>query len=529
VSLDLNVELADLAAEPSRADWYRPGKKISEFHSSRARIRCLVGGRGTGKTTAIAVEATGHGFHNAGAKIYILRKTQDSNEDTTLETFEKLCFPQMGSAYADTGISLFKKIEGGKCFRLPSKKAVELFNKWKLANPNASKQQTLQWLDTVGERYCSKLYFAGVPEARYRGTRFRGYECSMLIFVEADQLSEEDLDLGVACLRWKGSDPTTCDEKGFIKDTCVILDTNPPGEAHWIAQMEARDKGRPDVRFWHIATEENRHNLPPNYIEDLERQYRRKPAMYKRMLLGEYADAFDGEPVLYAFEQGVHDSKSLPWPEGAYLIRSWDFGTINAVVFAAYWEEAGTEYWWDLHEYFARQSDVDRQCKAVLEITQMVFPFWNNRHICAGVKDYCDVAGNQKTDKGSSIAVLRTYDIFPGFQKMGLQESLAIYNRLLEKRDKFGNPVYRIDKATCPMLFNASIGGYRYPVQGEPGFGGDEPLKGPRGGDYDHIADASRYGKYNCLRLLRKEVEAMNKARGVFGHRPVQNRKKRYY
>lgn len=510
------------------SDWYRPSSSIQEFHASRARTRALIGGRGTGKTTAIAVEATGHGFHNAGAKIYILRKTQDSNKDTTLETFEHQVFPKLGSAYRDTGVSLFKKIDGGRVFRLPSRKAVELFNQWKGKHPHATKAQTLQWLDAVGNIYCSFMYFAGVPEERYRASRFRGYECSLLIFVEADQLAKEDLDLGMACLRWKGADPETCDEKGFIKDTGVILDTNPPSPRHWIAHLEEDSKGDSSVRFWHLKTRDNAHNLPEGYTENLERTYRKNPAMYQRMVLGQYAEAFEGTPVFHEFSED-NTARNLPWPQGAYLIRSWDFGATQAVIFSAYWSDGTDEYWWDMHEYFARQSDVDRQCKNVLEITRKVFPFWNDRLICAGVKDYCDPAGNAKTDKGSSVNVLRTYDIFPGFIRMGLQESLAVYNRLLAKKDRFNQPIYRIDKETCPMLYTASIGGYRYPVEGEPGFGGNEPLKGPAGGDYDHVADASRYGKFNLLRLIREEVERSKSAVGALQRKATPNRKFRHY
>lgn len=459
---------------------------MEEFHASRARVRALIGGRGTGKTTTVAVEIVRHCFHNAGAKAYVLRKTQDSNQDTTLETFEHQVFPQMGTGYQDTGVSLFKKMDGGKSFRLPSRKAVEKYNEWLAQNPKASKADKLRWLEAVGNVFCSFMIFAGVPEERYRASRFRGFEASLLVLVEADQLSREDLDLGVACLRWKGTDPDTCDELGFIKDTGVILDTNPPSPRHWIAQMEEDCKDDPQVKFWHLATRDNSHNLPEGYVENLERQYKKNPAMLARMVYGQYAEAFDGTPVLYEFEAG-HAGTDLPWPKGAYLVRGWDFGSTHSVTWSAYWYDGHDEYWWDLHEYFARQSDVDRQCKAVIEITNQVFPWWNDRTVCAGLKDYCDVAGNAKTDKGSSVQVLRTYGIFPGFQKMGLQESLAVYNRLLKKKDRFGRLIYRIDKTTCPMLYTASLGGYRYPSAGEPGFGGDEPLKGPQGGDYDHI------------------------------------------
>ena len=361
-----------------------------------------------------------------------------------------------------------------------------LFNEWKVKNPRATKNQTVNWLDTIGNNYCSFILFAGVPEQRYQASRFRGFECSMLIFVEADQLSKSDLDLGMACLRWKGSDPETCDEKGFIKDSCCILDSNPPGTAHWIPKLEEESKDDRNVRFWHLRTRDNAHNLPAGYVENLERQYKKNPAMLARMVNGEYADAFDGSPVLYEFSQD-NVGENLPWPKGAYLVRGWDFGTTHSVVWSAYWSDGIDEYWWDLHEYSAMQSDVDRQCKAVAEITHTLFPFWNDRLVCAGVKDYCDVAGNAKTDKGSSVQVLRTYGIYPGFQKMGLQESIAVYNRLCTNKDRFGRNIYKIDKVNCQRLYTASIGGYRYPVEGESGFGGNEPLKGPSGGNYDHI------------------------------------------
>lgn len=518
----------DAISQQGVTDWYKPSAAIRDFHASKAKLRALIGGRGTGKTTTVGVEIAGHCWHNAGAKAYVLRKTQDSNADTTLETFEKKLFPEMGTGYVDTGVSLFKKLDGGVCFRLPSSLAVHRFNEWQRQFPKATKSQKLTWLESEGNRLCSFLYFAGVPEERYRASRFRGYECSLLVFVEADQLSREDLDLGTACLRWKGADPANCDNKGYIRDAGIILDTNPPAPTHWIANLERESVGDPAVRFWHLSTKDNAHNLPEGYVEGLIRQYRKNPAMLQRMVYGQYAEAFDGSPVFYAFS-AEHAAENLPWPSGAYLVRSWDFGTTQACILSAYFKDGPDEYWWDLAEIFALQSDVDRQCKAVLELTDREFPYWNNRDICAGVRDYCDIAGNAKTDKGSSVNVLRSYGIFPGFRRIGLQESLAVYNRLLEKTDRFGKPIYRIDKKNCEMLYTASIGGYRYPVAGEPGFGGDEPLKGVTGGNFDHVADASRYGKFNCLHLIRAEVEKLKRPVGVLNSKVTPNIFKRVY
>jgi hypothetical protein len=515
------------AIEPLNLGWYKPGKSLSEFHACNVPVRVLIGGRGSGKTTSVGVEVIGHGLHNAGAKIYILRKTQDSNEDTTLDTFEQV-FKECGTGFQDTDISLFKKMEGGKHFRIPSLLAVKKFNEF-LSTGRRGKTDIQRWLKSVGDTFCSHIKFDGVPSSQYRATRFRGYECSMLVFVEADQLASEDLDLGVACLRWKGSDPAACDEKGFIKDTCAILDTNPPGTTHWIAKMEkqATKDGDATIRFWHIPTEENRSNLPNGYIEKLERQYARNPAMRARMLMGEYADAFDGQPVLYNFSQ-EHAYEALGWPKGAYLVRGWDFGTTHAVIWSAYFQIGQQEYWWDLLEYYAEQSDVERQCIRVRELTEMFFPFWNDREKCSGIKDFCDPAGAAKKDTGSSLKVLHTHSIFPAYARRGLPETIALYNRLLEAKDQHGNYIYRIDKTNCPRLYTASCGGYRYPNAGENGFGSNEPLKGEAAQNFDHMADASRYAKVGCLRLLRTPVEETEGPVGRLIHRLKPNPIRRF-
>jgi hypothetical protein len=497
--------MPDLILDAGRfQEWYKPGKSLREFHASKARTRVIIGGRGSGKTTSIAVEATGHCFHNAGARVYALRKTEESNIDTTLETFEQV-FANLGSAYVETDISLFRKYRSGSRYRLPSRRAILMYEHFLQTNP--TKGEIKSWIEGIGTRYCSHLLFSGVPSVQYRASRFRGFECSMMVFVEADQFEEEDLDLAIACLRWKGADAEICDDRGFIKDTCIILDTNPPGTDHWIAQMEEEAFRNKDttIHFWHIHTDENKENLPPGYVEHLKKQYARKPAMYSRMVEGKYADAFDGDPVLWGF-QIEHAYEHLHFPKNAYLVRGWDFGTTHAVIWSAYWLENNMEYWWDLYEYFATHSDVDRQCEKALEITNVVFPFWNDRFLCSGVLDFCDAAGDQKKDTGKSIDVLNTYRIYPGFSRMNMATSLAVYNRLLQKTDLKGRLTYRIDRKACPMLYTASLGGYRYPVRGEPGFNSGKPLKGEAGGNYDHIADAARYAKMNCLKLIRQEL-----------------------
>lgn len=505
------------------ADWWNPGVSLQQFHDSPARVRWLIGARGVGKTAATGMEAIRHGWHNAGGKAMFIRKTEISQSDTTIETIASL-FDSLGDLYQDTGDGLFASWNEGRTIRIPSVKAVEAFN---AAKPTwKSKADRMTWLDTEGNRLCSFIEFRGLPSAKISESKLRGFECSFMALVEADLLEEKDFQMAVPCIRWKGADPDACDANGFIIDSCIVVETNPPSPRHWIARTEEETiRGEhPDYQFWHIKTEENAHNLPPNYVANLKAVYRNNAAMYARMVNGEYAEAFDGSPVYYAFRPDDHVGEDLPWQRGAYLIRGWDFGTNNAVVWSAYWVKDSVEYWHDLAEQYMEGSDTDRQAREAIKKTENDFPFWNDRDICAGLLDYCDPAGvssaftrqisvNGKQVNESAVNILRTYGIAPGFQTTarGLQQTIAIYNRLLEKKDALGRYVYRVDKKHCPILHRALSGQYRYSREGEPGFGSNEPLKGTLCGNCDHIADSSRYPKINVLKLLKAEMEATKK------------------
>lgn len=454
------------------------------------------------------MEVIRHCLLTANAKVLILRKTERSQDNSTLDTFSKI-FRNLGPDYAQEGeLSLFKIYNLGSSFRLPSTDAIARFRKFLKGKPG--KQDTINWLATDGDRYCSHVHFAGVPDATKRATRFRGMECSMLVFVEADEMQEADWRMAQPCVRWR-------DAYGKkIKSGGCIIDTNPPSPRHWIAQLEyaAIAEKSKTVQFWHIPTQENAHTVGQDYVDNLKFLYRNDRAGYDKMVLGQYADSYDGSPVYFAFNTEKHAFNKLDFPKGAYLVRGWDFGTTNTVTWSAYFRRifpppvAGgpprvVEYWWDLHELFEEQSDTERQCRRVSEITAQRFPFWNNREICAGVMDYCDPAGNAKKSTGQDVDILRSHGFKPGFKfkQRGLQVTFAIVNRLFEAQDPAKNYCYRIDRSKCERLFSALQGGYRYPKEGEPGFGLDTPLKGPASGNFDHICDAQRYAIINAMRL----------------------------
>lgn len=511
---------------PAKLQYGEHGPSIQEFIADNHFIRVLIGGRGSAKTTGLIEDITAHIWQNAGAKAIIARETETSQADSTIDSCHQY-FERLGDLYSPAKLGLFKSWNNGRTFRLPSKLAIDRMEK-ECASMK-TRAEIAHWIMTKGDALCGYIEFRGLPAAE-KG-KMRGLECSYLAIVEADQVSQKQFQLSLACLRWKGTDPETCDEKGFIRDRCVVLDTNPPSEQHWIAEFEkeqmAKESHDQAARFWHIPTYENEHNLPENYIRDtILLPYAHNPAMIERMLFGRYADAFDGKPVIYAFQRGFHEwnpsrpGERMPWLHGARMIISSDVGTNNYSVISAVKEHKGFTYWHALKEIFLSDSDTDRQCLELLRVLAEQFPFWNNNaQVCPEVRFYCDPAARNKsfTKRGSTesaLAVMHSHGIFPGYRiGAGLNPSLAVVNRLMQQRhveklpDGTERTVYhfKISSTGCPLLCRALRGAYRFSVLGEPGFGSGEPLKGEICGGADHHMDGFRYGVLNVFGLGKEE------------------------
>lgn len=241
-------------------------------------------------------------------------------------------------------------------------------------------------------------------------------------------------------------------------------------------------------------------------------------------LHGEFLESWDGKPVYHAYNQDIHEGEDLPWPIGAYLCRGHDVGTHAATVFSAYWVEKGVEYWHDLFEFYADGFDTDRHAREIIRITENEFPWWNDRGMCSGVMDAIDPAAanssytrtinvNGKNVAESALNILRTYGIQPAYRTRarGLIETISIVNRLFEKRDAKGKPVYRVDTKGCSRLVRALRGGYRWPENDDKKSNSDVPLKGIACDHLDHCADGMRYSVINNLKLLNAEVEKAKK------------------
>ena len=101
------------------------GPSIKAFLKDGHFIRGLIGGRGSGKTRALAEDITGHIWKNAGAKAIVARQTESSQSDSSIDTFIQF-FEGLGELYSTNNeVGLFKSWNNGRTFRIPSKLAVE--------------------------------------------------------------------------------------------------------------------------------------------------------------------------------------------------------------------------------------------------------------------------------------------------------------------------------------------------------------------------------------------------------------------
>lgn len=532
--------MATLQAEQRNPQYGEHGKSIQEFLSSPAFIRVLLGGRGVGKTRALAEDITAHLWQNAGGKAIVARQTEVSQGDSSIQTFWDY-FESLGPLYQSAGIGLFKSWNNGRTFRVPSRLAIERMQVE--CAEMKTRAEIAHWIITKGDALCGRIEFRGLPDAD-KG-KFRGMECSYFALVEADQVLEKQFNLSLACLRQKGVDPDTCDERGFIKDRCVVLDSNPPAESHWIAEFEKREEKKNPcdrtAQFWHISTYENEHNLPENYIRDtILLPYANNPPMLERMLWGRYADAFEGKPVMYSYQRGIHEVERLGWMRGATMIIGMDVGTNNYSVISALRVHNGNTYFHTLREIYLTASDTDRQCLELLRVLSTEFPFWNRQDDrCPQALFFCDPAARNSsfTKQGptsSALAVMHSHGIFPGMKiSVGLQPSLATCNRLMQQnhteKDREGNERtvwhFKISTNGCPLLTRAFRGEYRYPTKEEPGYGDNKPLKGELCNHADHKVDGWRYSVINAFNIAEEAHAGPMTARYAQPSNPEPRRK----
>lgn len=254
-----------------------------------------------------------------------------------------------------------------------------------------------------------------------------------------------------------------------------LITCNPPTKTHWLFD-EFAESDDPNRTVHHFSTYDNAENLPADYLGSLEKL---DEPTRRRYVYGEWGFVPKGTPVYKNFRESTHAFRPLRPAVGVdnILLRGWDFGFHRPFVA---WAQAFPRHAHVniLRELPGRNIDIRTFCQAVKMQTGVHFPHFRPNQI----EDYCDPAGDQVHDVGtSSVKELRAQGIVPFFRRMGLMKSIRAVQYLISTIH-MDRPLLMVDPS-CRTIIDGFVGGYALDQDsGEP----------EKDGEYDHALDAVR-------------------------------------
>ena len=254
-----------------------------KFHSSEAKFRSMIGGRGSGKTFSLCLEAVRTSLENPGTQGAIVASTFRSIDDFILPTITDELWAALG-------------IENGW------DRFIESFNR-------QTKIATFK-----SEYGGSRIYFRSADEPK----ELRGMNLGWFGIDEACKLNKLDTwNILLGVLRHpKGP------LKGWVTTT--------PRGFDWVWSTFARKKRR-DYEWFQCSTEENVH-LPKEYVESLKDAYKGK--FLKQEVFGEFV-AYEGMVYPMVSQETHHlpaPESDSPEPTYKYSLSGVDWGWTDPTV-----------------------------------------------------------------------------------------------------------------------------------------------------------------------------------------------------
>lgn len=432
----------------------------------------LRGSIGSGKSTAaIAI------FHETldaypGATILVVRKTFGELKSSV---FDAIC-----DFYNRYGVQYTKK-EGP-----PAEISLPNGSKWVFKSSNSAIESTKS--DTA----------SGLKSTEYSGC----------FLEEADTIPIEMVDTVSQRLR----------EPSGVPVRIILYVFNPTRDTHWIykrfvLKVSERTGERLDNAIDYnelkFTMEDNRANLPPGFIEAMYAEYRQKPALFRRNILGDYGPEVKGDPIYgQHFDRTLHIARESfvnnwvrkqLWKDGP-LCLCFDFGKRHPALVVFQDVQFGTFQQIRLLAGWIGDNVTLRNFAGFyLDVIERLFPN-------AELKCYGDPAGKQRDPRGVSeenaFDVLRTLGLQPTCKRTDESAAIEMIILLMTSIDKHRElglqpgvvvePDLQYSQDLMDML---EIG---YAQDRETG-----KFKPVDDDNYIHLADAWRYGMV-MRRSLRK-------------------------
>jgi len=358
---------------------------------------------------------------------------------------------------------------------------------------DSTKRTFMEWLPRdlyVGERKSDDIVFlrarnGGVSEVWFRSLnnpeKYKSTEIGAYWIDEATEAKQEEFRLLASRLRLPAASHY---RPGF-------LTTNPCPKSHWLYDEFVTKHEEGSTLLVQASTYDNRHNLPPGYIEELERTY--PPDWIDMYLKGEFGITLEGMPVTPQFRPVVEINgvkvhwhvapRKLEWDRNLSLKRSWDPGRIRPA--CVVWQVSKKGQWMKLWELMGNNHPGNI-------FIPMVKRILTDKFEGAHYQDYADpqVYEQNKEDGRSwndelvdnGIRVIKIPRTSPNARA-------DLMNKMMSQTTRDGEPLIVIDP-TCEISIEAYRGGWHRakPEMGRPIH--DDPVKD---GYYEHLMDADGY------------------------------------
>lgn len=409
-----------------------------DFISSTLPETAYIGGVGAGKSVALCTKAILLAHQLPGNRILITRKTYQSLNETTRQTFAEI---------------------------LPAE-----------LNAGERRSEDIQFIHAAdGGR--STIIWRSFEDSPADWQKFRSAEYGSVCIDEASEAARGLCDILISRLRTK------------VPVRTMNYSSNPTPKDHWLHDYFLGAHADTRLRaLFRGTTYENRGNLPEGYIDVMERTYSRE--MVAIMLRGEFGHIPQGLPVFGEFRrmlegQPWHVRRGLEPNEKLAIVRCWDFGVVRPCVV---WAQFG-DIKKVLREKMGFNVGTDVFARRIKDLSTAMFPGFE-------FKDYCDPQGFARETATGSSPVMQLNKL--GINPVHLKKTAPGYRAdlitdALKRTVASGHglePEFQIDE-TCEGTIDALAGGYRRAEPVADKEVDDEPLKD---GYFEHYIDALGFG-----------------------------------
>lgn len=348
----------------------------------------------------------------------------------------------------------------------------------------------------------SWIYVRGLrpSENTSRFSKFRGMTLGGVFVDQADEIPEDFY------LELKGR----LSQVGYPCQ--MILAPNPPGEDHWIARefpdTESGLPAKPQHSYIRLSLYDNAHNLPPEYVAQLERDYPVGHPMRRRLIEGKRGLNVRGKPVYAGYFDRARHVADVGLVADVPLIESIDFGHHHPCVVWLQFLPWGECRW--LGALMGEDCYIEDFAPLIVQYRAHWFGGYSEVWSC------CDPAGSHENSQGTKkngVSVLREHDIaarsvpnsnMPDVRDFAIQTIAGYMRRRTMQGEAFAVSrkrrwmiVSSREARDSTVVTDALEAGYVYDDRQRQTSGGRTLIVPLKDGFYEHSMNCAEYAVLN--------------------------------